>query len=217
MPTYNISENVTEALKESGLKSEHALWDCHGTWVLKHYACERIAANKGITFDEPEMIEADSSKGVVIILVRGFLGDKLEWSFGECTPKNSKNSYPYAMAEKRAKDRVILKLIGLHGEVYSEEEAEEFKAEIAAQEKAEKKVDTSVWNGVPKKEVNDARNNLDSLYATWTAKGGNSAAGKKAKKEADDINKWAEKHELVIVIDKYLSLFDRPQATKLIK
>ena len=121
------------------------------------------------------------------------------------------------MAEKRAKDRVILKLIGLHGEVYSEEEAEEFKAEIAAQEKAEKKVDTSVWNGVPKKEVNDARNNLDSLYATWTAKGGNSAAGKKAKKEADDINKWAEKHELVIVIDKYLNLFDRPQATKLIK
>jgi hypothetical protein len=111
----------------------------------------------------------------------------------------------------------FLKLIGLHGEVYSEEEAEEFKAEIAAQEKAEKKVDTSVWNGVPKKEVNDARNNLDSLYATWTAKGGNSAAGKKAKKEADDINKWAEKHELVIVIDKYLNLFDNPKVTKLLK
>jgi hypothetical protein len=31
------------------------------------------------------------------------------------------------MAEKRAKDRVILKLIELHGLVYSEEEADEFK------------------------------------------------------------------------------------------
>jgi hypothetical protein len=31
------------------------------------------------------------------------------------------------MAEKRAKDRVILKLIELHGYVYSEEEADEFK------------------------------------------------------------------------------------------
>jgi hypothetical protein len=31
------------------------------------------------------------------------------------------------MAEKRAKDRVILKLIELHGFVYSEEEADEFK------------------------------------------------------------------------------------------
>jgi hypothetical protein len=33
------------------------------------------------------------------------------------------------MAEKRAKDRVILKLVGLHGDVYSEEEADEFKNE----------------------------------------------------------------------------------------
>ena len=32
------------------------------------------------------------------------------------------------MAEKRAKDRVILKLVGLHGDVYSEEEADDFKA-----------------------------------------------------------------------------------------
>jgi hypothetical protein len=31
------------------------------------------------------------------------------------------------MAEKRAKDRVILKLVELHGLVYSEEEADEFK------------------------------------------------------------------------------------------
>ena len=30
------------------------------------------------------------------------------------------------MAEKRAKDRVILKLVGLHGDVYSEDEADDF-------------------------------------------------------------------------------------------
>jgi hypothetical protein len=33
------------------------------------------------------------------------------------------------MAEKRAKDRVILKLIGLHGMVYSEIEADDFRPE----------------------------------------------------------------------------------------
>ena len=48
---------------------------------------------------------------------------------GEASPKNNKNAYPWAMAEKRAKDRVILKLIGLHGLVYSEQEADEFKSE----------------------------------------------------------------------------------------
>jgi hypothetical protein len=37
-------------------------------------------------------------------------------------------AYPFAMAEKRAKDRVILKLIALHGLVYSEDDSDEFKA-----------------------------------------------------------------------------------------
>ncbi len=43
------------------------------------------------------------------------------------------------MAEKRAKYRVILKLVGLHGLLYSEEEADEFKssaASVAASETA---------------------------------------------------------------------------------
>jgi hypothetical protein len=31
------------------------------------------------------------------------------------------------MAEKRAKDRVILKLLAVHGDIYSEEEADDFK------------------------------------------------------------------------------------------
>ena len=43
------------------------------------------------------------------------------------------------MAEKRAKDRVILKLVGLHGDVYSEEEADEFQ-EIIAKERGSKTV-----------------------------------------------------------------------------
>ena len=36
-------------------------------------------------------------------------------------------AYVYAMAEKRAKDRVILKLVGLHGLLSSEEDADAFK------------------------------------------------------------------------------------------
>jgi hypothetical protein len=40
--------------------------------------------------------------------------------------RNKTAIYPYAMAEKRAKDRVILKLAGLYGS-HSEEEADDFK------------------------------------------------------------------------------------------
>lgn len=93
-----------------------------GTWLVKHSALEIVAAKAGIRFDMPQVLEAKGAEGSAAVCVRGELGDRWEWSIGEANPKNSKNSYPWAMAEKRAKDRVILKLSGIHGLVYSEEE-----------------------------------------------------------------------------------------------
>lgn len=103
------------------------LWDCHGTLVLYHKAYEIIAAQENITFDAPQVIQADAHNKMAIVCVTGRMGERYEWSFGEATPYNSKNSYPFAMAEKRAKDRVIAKLVGLAQYVYSEDEADEFK------------------------------------------------------------------------------------------
>lgn len=103
------------------------LWNCHGTIVLYHKAYEVIAAKENIKFDAPQIIEANTEKSIVSIVVAGHMGDRSEWSFGEASNKNNKNLYPFAMAEKRAKDRVIAKLVGLSEYVYSEEEAEEFK------------------------------------------------------------------------------------------
>lgn len=117
---------IENILKQYGFGKD-ALWDCHGVWVIYHRVLEQIAAKSGITFDAPTIIEAHGDKGVATVCVFGRLKEKTEWSFGEASPHNNKNSYPWAMAEKRAKDRVILKLLGLHGEVYSEEEADEFK------------------------------------------------------------------------------------------
>jgi len=127
-----IDPVLIEILTKYGEKAEDALWDCHGVWVAYHKAIERIAAKAGVVFDMPQIIEANSEKKTVAIAVVGKLGDKSEWSFGEAAPANNKNSYPYAMAEKRAKDRVVLKLIGLHGLVYSEEESDDFKEQPAA-------------------------------------------------------------------------------------
>jgi hypothetical protein len=59
--------------------------------------------------------------------VAAALGERSEWATGEAAPYNNKNGYPLAMAEKRAKDRVILKLLQAHGALYSEDEAEDFK------------------------------------------------------------------------------------------
>jgi hypothetical protein len=121
-----LDPKIAEVLKEYGFGPD-ACWDCHGTWVVYHKVLEQIAANAGIGFDMPEILEARSADKIVAICVAGQLGDKREWSIGEAAPGNNKNSYPWAMAEKRAKDRVILKLIGLHGFAYSEDEADDFK------------------------------------------------------------------------------------------
>jgi hypothetical protein len=124
---------IIEILKKYEEDPREAMWDCHGVWVVYHKAIERIAARAGISFDMPEIVEAKSAEKIAVIVARGFMGDRSEWSFGEAAPNNNKNAYPYAMAEKRAKDRVVLKLVGLHGLAYSEEESDDFKGEPQAQ------------------------------------------------------------------------------------
>lgn len=127
MAKNNVPEKVIEVLKEIGLTPQQAGWDCHGTYVLLHKALEKVAAHRKVVFDAPQILTANVSAKEVVVLVTGRMGELSEWSIGEAAPYNNKNSYPFAMAEKRAKDRVILKLVGLHGDVYSEDEADEFK------------------------------------------------------------------------------------------
>jgi hypothetical protein len=123
-----ISPRLVELLKSYG-EDNTAVWDCHGTWVAYHAAVERMAAKAGIIFQKPDMVVNDYNAKTVVVCVSATMGDKSEWSFGEVAPSNNKNAYPYAMAEKRAKDRVALKLLGMAGLVYSEEEADDFKPE----------------------------------------------------------------------------------------
>jgi len=127
----DIPQPVIDVLKEIGETAKTSTWDCHGTRVILHKALEKIAAKKGITFDPPVHLVTDPANKQVAIQVTGHLiadfGKMEAWSIGEVSPANCKNAYPFAMAEKRAKDRVILKLAGLHGYVYSEDEAEDFK------------------------------------------------------------------------------------------
>ena len=121
-----LDPEIAAILTKYGLGKD-AIWDCHGTWVMYHWAVERAAAKAGIKFDQPFIVEAHSVEGVAAVCVSGRLGEQVIWSIGEASPKNNKNAYPWAMAEKRGIDRVALKLLGLSGQVYSEEEADDFK------------------------------------------------------------------------------------------
>lgn len=120
-------DHIREIVAKYDLKPDE-LWQVHGsTWVIKHKAIERIGAQLGISWHAPHVIEGNTADKTVVVLVTGSIDSRIEWSFGEASPANNKNAYPWAMAEKRGKDRVILKFLAAHGDVYSEEEAEDFK------------------------------------------------------------------------------------------
>lgn len=94
-------------------------------WIAYHKFLERVADKAGIIFEEPKVLNCQEYE--VALWVNGKTGDKVAWSIGEASLRNCTNDYRWAMAEKRAKDRVILKLLGVAGDMYSEEEADEFK------------------------------------------------------------------------------------------
>jgi hypothetical protein len=120
------SKQVMEFMETYGVASDE-IWEVHGSqWVVKHKALERVAAEKGITFDRPAIIEHDTAAKIAVVCVFAKMGDREEWSFGEASPANNKNAYIFSMAEKRGKDRCILKLLNTHGALYSEDEADDF-------------------------------------------------------------------------------------------
>jgi hypothetical protein len=137
-------KKIAEVLAKFGEPMAGNVWRVQGTAVIYHKTLERIAAMAKIHFDEPKIIRAERDEAVR--QVTGHIGAKIdgatgaitgfarsEWSIGEAVigvnyrVSGKQAAYVYAIAEKRAKDRVILKLIELHGYVYSEEEADEFK------------------------------------------------------------------------------------------
>lgn len=128
-----------EAIRvEYGL-SKDDFWELpqkKGTYCAKHAALEVVAAKAGIVFDMPQIIEAHGAEGTAAVCVRGTFAQRSVWSIGECNPKNNRNAYPWAMAEKRAVDRVILKLIGIHGLVYSEDELSDADERLPRQDAA---------------------------------------------------------------------------------
>ncbi len=120
------SKGVLDFMEKYGVESDE-IWEVHGsTWVVKHKALERVAVEVGIVWLRPSVQVCDLANKIAVICAFGKIGEREEWSFGEASPANNKNSYPMAMAEKRARDRVILKLLITHGALYSESEADEF-------------------------------------------------------------------------------------------
>lgn len=128
-----------EAVRQKYELAHEDFWKIpqNGQWVCKHAALEIVATKANVIWEQPQIIQADTGNGIAVMVAVGRMGERTEWATGEASPKNNKNSYPWAMAEKRAKDRVVLKLVGIHGLVYSEDEADDFKEPRTTDQRSE--------------------------------------------------------------------------------
>lgn len=142
-----IDPIVKDILQELKFNPNECLWEKHGATCMKHRYIEIAGQEKGVVIESLDEIEKNSAEGVVAIKCTASLGKSKVITYGEATPKNNKNGYPYAMAEKRAIDRAILKLIGIHGFVYSDDEVDD-KFENVEVKKTETKEQ-------PKKKIDD--------------------------------------------------------------
>ena len=95
------------------------------SWILTHDACTKIGNQEGIELVDINVINSEAD--LVRILVTMKKGSVSITTFGEADRKNCFNPYLAAMAEKRGRDRAILKLINAYEYgVYSEIEADSF-------------------------------------------------------------------------------------------
>ena len=140
MGKMNIPLEAVKIFKQLGINSAEATWDCHGTPVVLHRYIEIIAAKLNVSIELLDVVEANTKDGICSMKCIASINDRQVISYGECSPKNNKNAYPYAMAEKRAVDRCVLKLANLHGFVYSETEMDK----VDETEEAETKIKGSV-------------------------------------------------------------------------
>src|SRR5258708_25721962 len=119
-----------------GIDSDEVWSVRSGAFAIKHKAIERVAAKEGIEIENLQIYHfspIDKTAAVIVTatwIERGILqpGQKAKRcvvTTGEASPANNKNAYPLAMAEKRAVDRAVLKLLNTHGTLYSESEADE--------------------------------------------------------------------------------------------
>ena len=124
----------TELLRElfiaNGLDKDEDTWELpmgKRPTIITRTGIEKIQFHNNI---KVTYILESTDPEFLIVKAIAKKGDEYMESYGEASKANTKQTYPVAMAEKRALSRVILKIVGLYKYgVFGEDESEEFKRE----------------------------------------------------------------------------------------
>jgi hypothetical protein len=104
------------------LKTNGGMWEFKpGKWIIKHLEVEGLAQHYNIETNI-DLVHCNLDKDIAVVKAVALYNTKKFITLGEASPKNNQFDYPVAIAEKRAVDRAILKALGIHGNVYSDQE-----------------------------------------------------------------------------------------------
>ena len=97
-----------------------------GMTIITRSGIEKIQFHNNI--EVKYYVESIVPPDFVVMKAIARKGDVVMESFGEASANNTKQSYPVAMAEKRALSRVVLKIAGFYKYgVFGEDESDDFK------------------------------------------------------------------------------------------
>jgi|TARA_R110002074_G_scaffold294532_3_gene466137 hypothetical protein len=130
MAETKVAETKKDILRRlfiaNNLVKEDVFKHAHYT-IITRAGVDKIQAAQGIEI-KYEIANLAETHDHCLIKAYGKMGERYIETFGEASPKNNKNAYPVAMAEKRAMSRIVLKLAGFyeHG-FFGEDESDDFK------------------------------------------------------------------------------------------
>ena len=128
------NEMLRELFMANGLVKDEDTFDLkfgnRTTTIITRSGIEKIQYHNDI--EVKYYVESIVPPDFVVMKAIARKGDVVMESFGEASTNNTKQSYPVAMAEKRALSRVVLKIAGFYKYgVFGEDESEDFKEKVA--------------------------------------------------------------------------------------
>ena len=131
-------EFLTELVKAIGLDIDEDIFRLtlggKQVAIITRAGIEKIQYHNNIEvrYYVESIVPPESALATAFVVVKAVAkkGDVRVESFGEASANNTKQSYPVAMAEKRALARVVLKISGAYKYgVFGEDESDDFKGD----------------------------------------------------------------------------------------
>ena len=126
MNTRSKTDMLNDLYKKYELHKSDTFKSPQGWTIITRSGIDKIQAVANIDI-EYEMVEYTPAESAAVKATANW-NNRILSTFGEANPKNCRQSYVLAMAEKRAMSRIVLKLTGFYAlGAFGEDESEDFK------------------------------------------------------------------------------------------